>query len=115
MKKKLPTPKRRAARTSRSRPDRLTNAELIEFDVPRIEEWQRFAATFDGYEAMGSFDACADLANRGQPRTLTELRACLFFEARRERFGFLPDARALKKIARLLSRIRTKIRRRELD
>jgi len=35
---------------------------------------------------MGGFEACADLANRGTPATLTELRCCLFFEARRERW-----------------------------
>ena len=34
---------------------------------------------------MGGFEACADLANRGTPFTLTELRCCLFFESRRER------------------------------
>jgi len=34
---------------------------------------------------MGGFEPCADLANRGKPTTLTELRCCLFFEARRER------------------------------
>ena len=47
--------------------------------------WERFAHTINGYEVMGGFEACADLANRGTPFTLTELRCCLFFEARRER------------------------------
>ena len=41
--------------------------------------------TINGYEVMGGFEPCADLANRGKPTTLTELRCCLFFEARRER------------------------------
>ena len=43
-----------------------------------------FAHTINGYEVMRGFEHCADLANRGTPTTLTELRCCLFFEARRE-------------------------------
>ena len=47
--------------------------------------WERFAHTINGYEVMGGFKPCADLANSGTPTTLTELRATLFFEARRDR------------------------------
>ena len=54
---------------------------------PEVElcEWERFAHTINGYVVMGGFEFCADLANTGTPTTLTELRCCLFFEARRER------------------------------
>ena len=67
----------------------ISNTELIAARIPDPEAelwgWERFAHTINGYEVMGGFEACADLANRGIPFTLTELRCCLFFEARRER------------------------------
>ena len=56
--------------------------------IPDLEAklwgWERFAHTINGYEVMGGFEHCGDLANRGTPTTLTELRCCLFFEARCE-------------------------------
>lgn len=60
--------------------------------VPSIENWEQFALTFDGYAALGS-ERCAEIANKQSPSTLTELRACLFFEQRRCRhFSRNPDA-----------------------
>jgi hypothetical protein len=94
---------------------RLSNAQLVGSDIPEVQDWQRFAATFDGYRAMGGPDACAELANNGSPRTLTELRACLFFEGRRTHFGVLPDEAKVKRIAELLSQIAGKVRRGEVD
>ena len=67
----------------------IANQQLIMSRIPSSEgelhDWHRFAHTINGYEVMGGFEPCADLANRGTPSTLTELRCCLFFEARRER------------------------------
>ena len=67
----------------------IPNEQLVLGRIPDPEAelwgWERFAHTIDGYDVMGGFEACADLANRGIPITLTELRCCLFFEARRER------------------------------
>ena len=67
----------------------LVNQQLILERIPDPEAglwgWERFAHTINGYEVMGGFEPCADLANRGTPFTLTELRCCLFFESRRER------------------------------
>ena len=67
----------------------LANQQLILERIPDPEAglwgWERFAHTINGYEVMGGFEPCADLANRGTPFTLTELRCCLFFESRRER------------------------------
>ena len=67
----------------------ITNEQLLLARIPdpeaELRGWERFAHTINGYEVMGGFKACADLANRGIPITLTELRCCLFFEARRER------------------------------
>lgn len=60
-----------------------------------IEEFLlgQFAASFDGYQEFG--DRCAEIANTGNPQTLAEYRACLFFEWRRRRhFGTEPDGEA---------------------
>ena len=58
--------------------------ERIPDPEAKLWGWEGFAHTINGYEVMGGFDHCADLANRGTPTTLTELRCCLFFEARRK-------------------------------
>ena len=67
----------------------IRNEQLVLARIPdpdaELWGWERFAHTINGYEVMGGFEPCADLANRGTPTTLTELRCCLFFEARRER------------------------------
>ena len=67
----------------------IPNEHLLLSLIPELEAelwgWERFAHTINGYDVMGGFEACADLANRATPTTLTELRCCLFFEARRER------------------------------
>ena len=70
-------------------PLNIPNEGLIPDRIPSSEGdlhgWIRFAHTINGYEVMGDFAACADLANYGLVSTLTELRCALFFEARRER------------------------------
>ena len=69
----------------------LTNAELREDTLPSSEAiWEdinRFSHTFDGYTAAGSFERCAEIARERRHETLTELRTCLFFEARSWRHG----------------------------
>ena len=77
-------------------------------------QWVRFAFTINGYEVQGEFEPCADLANGGQAKTLTELRCSLFFEARRERHsgGFTDVSDVVKQ---LLREIRRKIADKELD
>ena len=76
--------------------------------------WERFAHTINGYEVMGGFKPCADLANRGTPTTLTELRCSLFFEARRQRHSGGMSANA-EWIRDLLRAIREKVETGELD
>ena len=77
-------------------------------------QWERFAHTINGYELQGGFEPCADLANGGEAKTLTELRCSLFFEARRERHsGGLTDVSDVVK--QLLREIRRKIADKELD
>jgi hypothetical protein len=79
-----------------------------------ISDWERFAHSINGYEVAGSFEACADLANNGTAKTLTELRCALFFEARRMRHsgGF---GSAEEEIRQLLRRIRERVQDGELD
>jgi hypothetical protein len=72
----------------------------------------KFAQQYSGYDEMGGFDQCGDLANAAQeafsmtgvvPADERELRACLFFEARRWRhFGSEPDESAWSYIETLL-------------
>ena len=63
---------------------------------------------------MSGFEPCADLANRGTSTTLTELRCCLFFEARRERHSGGISTNE-KWIRELLLAIRQKVEASELD
>ena len=69
----------------------IPNEQLPLERIPDSEEvlwgWERFALSIHGYDVMGGFELCADLANTATPTALTELRCCLFFEQRRERFG----------------------------
>lgn len=96
----------------------LTNRQLIFERIPDPDGdlwgWERFAHTINGYELMGGFEPCADLANRGTPTTLTELRCCLFFEARRERHSGGISTNE-KWIRELLLAIRKKVEAGELD
>ncbi len=96
----------------------IPNDELSLEQVPSSEGdlrgWIRFAHSINGYEVMGGFDSCADLANSSGAATLTQLRCALFFEARRDRHtGGLSNNEEL--IRDLLRAIRHKVKSRELD
>ena len=87
-------------------PDEVSNERLKATDVPPVtESWNAiggFALTLDGYQVIGQRE-CGQLANRVksefarntaslQSLSLTELRACLFFEQRRfHHFGWEPQ------------------------
>ena len=96
----------------------IPNEELISGRIPSSEGdlhgWIRFAHTINGYEVMGGFSSCADLANSGLASTLTELRCALFFEARRDRHsgGCSSDEQLIRN---LLKRIRLKVEAGELN
>ncbi len=106
----------------------IANAELTEFDVPFSgapwAEIGRFALSFNGYEYWGSFEKCAEIANRWRgvyraegslSDSLTELRTCLFFEQRRWRhFGLEPDEEGTAYIHALVERIRERVRSGEI-
>ena len=96
----------------------ISNNELTLEQIPSPEGdlrgWSRFAHTINGYEVMGGFDSCADLANSGGAATLTQLRCALFFEARRDRHsGGISTNEEL--IRDLLRAIRQKVESGKLD
>ena len=55
---------------------------LTESDVPSPDaDWETigdFAILYDGYEACGSVEACAEIAKAQKHDTLENLRICLF-------------------------------------
>ncbi len=65
----------------------ITNEALKPSDIPAADApfnvISQFGDTFNGYKQLGSFEACAEIANEQRHASLTELRACLFFEQRR--------------------------------
>ena len=96
----------------------ISNQDLQLDDIPdpdvNWDAWSRFAHTINGYDVQGGFKPCADLANGGEAKTLTELRCALFFEARRERHsGGLTDVSDVVK--QLLREIRRKVAAHEFD
>ncbi len=92
----------------------VANAQLSVADIPSFkEDWSRiepFAQTFDGYRYWGSIDKCAEIAAM-TPATLTQLRTCLFFEARRwAHLNKEPDEKAMKRIRALVFAINEKVK-----
>lgn len=83
-----------------------------------LDELVKFAYTFDGYAHFG-MEACAELANSALsayyhnevlPDDITDLRACMFFEARRwTLYQTMPDTRATIYIFALIDKIKEKI------
>ncbi len=91
--------------------DEIPNDQLRLADIPAddadLDDLIRFAHTFNGYDAFGGFHACADIANAGDHSSLSHLRACLFFEARRWRhFGDDPSPESLAYWHELVGKIR---------
>ena len=66
----------------------------------------KFALTVDGYELPN----CVELANSRTAKTLSELRAVLFFEQRRFRhFGYYPEGEDLEYIRMLVRKIKSAV------
>jgi len=96
----------------------LTNRQLKLERIPDpdgdLRDWDLFAHTIDGYEAAGSFEACAALYHKKDAMTLTELRCALFFASRKDGYNYCPEGET--SVAKeLLRRIRAKVAARELD
>ena len=79
-----------------------------------INDWIKFAHTINGYEAAGGFAECAELANLGLAKTLTELRCALFFMSRADRHSGT-DSTDCPELHTLLRKIRANVQARELD
>ena len=102
---------------------KIPNSQLIEKDIPSNRAtWKKilpFALTFDGYEHWGNFDKCREIAKAGiatyrdkQPfsQSLTDLRTCLFYEARRWRhLEKDPNKSGMDYIHALLDAIRVRV------
>lgn len=74
------------------------------------DEINEFAHTFDGYTEWGSFDRCAEIAKQRCHDTLTNLRTCLFFEARSWRHGSEdPQEQDMVYLRGLVRQIREKV------
>jgi hypothetical protein len=100
----------REIRNSSLKLDRIPNPD------ERINEndWVKFAHTINGYETAGGFSECAELAEPGRAKTLTELRCALFFMSRADRHSGT-DSTDSPELCTLLRKIRAKVQARELD
>lgn len=108
---------------------RIPNTELTERDIPsRNEAWKKilpFALTFNGYAHWGSFQKCREVAERGVKlyrgrqelsQSLTDLRTCLFFEARRwDHLEKDPSEQRMEYIHALNDAIRARVTAQEIS
>jgi hypothetical protein len=106
----------------------IPNSLLIENDIPHQRAaWRNilpFAHTFNGYEHWGSVKKCREVAAQGivlhrskqaLAQSLTDLRTCLFFEARRwKRMNKEPSKSGLLYIHALVEAIRLHVKAEEL-
>jgi hypothetical protein len=109
--------------------DKIPNSELHEKDLPsQRAAWTKivpFAQSFNGYEHCGSVQKCRDVANQGVAlhkgkqdltQSLTDLRTCLFFEARRwKHLEKKPTKSGLKYVHALVEAIRVRVHANELS
>jgi hypothetical protein len=109
--------------------DKIPNSQLQEDDLPSSRaSWTKiapFAQSFNGYEHCGSVQKCREVANQGVilhkgnkdlNQSLTDLRTCLFFEARRwKHLEKKPTRSGLKYIHALLDAIRVRVQAKELS
>ena len=90
--------------------------DQIPLETADWDEINGFAHTFDGYTESGSFERCAEIAHQRRHDTLTELRTCLFFEARAWRHdGGEPGENDMVYLRGLVRQIRQKVINGELD
>jgi hypothetical protein len=85
---------------------KLTKKHLPADDAG-VSDLIAFAHTFDSEEVGLSFDRLAEIANGKDHSSIDNLRACLFFEARRWRhIGDDPDQEALQYWRSLVAEIK---------
>ena len=107
----------------------IPNSLLIEKDIPaRRAAWKNilpFAHSFNGYEHWGSVKKCHEVARQGivlhksnqdLEQSLTDLRTCLFFEARRwKHLEKSPSKAGLVYVHALVEAIRVRVKEKELS
>jgi hypothetical protein len=103
--------------------NKISNSKLVEKDIPSSSaSWKKiqpFALTFDAYEHWGNFEKCREVARlgissykdrRSFSQSLTDLRTCLFYEARRWRhLEKNPNRKGMEYIHALLDAIRLRV------
>lgn len=108
--------------------NKIPNSQLIEKDIPSNKaSWKKilpFALTFNGYEQWGTFEKCQEIAKQGiaifrsdkqLSQSLTDLRTCLFYEARRwTHLEKSPNKKGLEYIHALIEAIRIRVLAREI-
>ena len=108
--------------------NKIPNSQLIENDIPSGRaSWKKilpFALTFNGYEYWGTFEKCREIAKQGiglfrsneqLSQSLTDLRTCLFYEARRWRhLEKNPSKEGMEYIHALVGAIRVRVLAREI-
>jgi hypothetical protein len=108
--------------------NKIPNSQLLISDLPsRRASWKNilpFAHSFNGYEHCGSVQKCRSIAIHGVSlhkanldltQSLTDLRTCLFFEARRwKNLEKTPTKSGITYIRALLEAIRTRVQANEL-
>jgi len=108
--------------------NKIPNSQLIENDIPSSRaSWKKivpFALTFNGYEHWGTFEKCREVAKHGVDlyrskqelsQSLTDLRTCLFFEARRwHHFEKSPGKNGMEYIHALVEAIRVRVQAKEI-
>jgi hypothetical protein len=107
---------------------KIPNSQLIENDIPSSRaSWNKilpFAQTFNGTEHWGSFEKCREIAKQGialfrsgqqLSQSLTDLRTCLFYEARRwQHLEKSPNKKGMEYIRALVEAIRVRVLARQL-
>ena len=103
--------------------NKIPNSQLILADIPsRRAGWKNiipFAQSFNGYEQCGSVQKCRDVAKQGVALhkanqelnlSLTDLRTCLFFEARRwKHLEKAPNKAGMEYVRALVEAIRLRV------
>lgn len=106
----------------------IPNSQLIDEDIPSNRaSWKKiqpFALTFNGYKHWGSFKRCREVAEQGVSlhrgrkvlnQSLTDLRTCLFFEARRwKHYEKNPSKKGMEYIHVLVEAIRVRVASKEI-
>jgi hypothetical protein len=109
--------------------EKIPNSQLVSSDLPsRRASWNNiipFAQSFNGYKHWGSVQKCRDVARQGIAlhkanqnlnQSLTDLRTCLFFEARRwKHLEKAPSKSGLVYVHALMEAIRMRVQAKELS